>query len=118
MKKLIASLGRMSGFRRCWMGLFLLVCTSSVFSAAPRIAVWDSVQGTNESRFHIEAELHDQVTEWLEQGGCDVKRVTSQQINEPAVFSAKQFDAIVLSGGTFPRMNTRHCNALPTREAW
>ncbi len=70
-----------------------------------RVAVWDPQFGTNEGRFTIRFDLHDQAAQWLSEAGMSVKRVTSDQVADPAQFSAQQFDVFIHQGDIIPRQS-------------
>ena len=77
----------------------------SVAQAAtePRIAIWDPVKGTTESRFHLDLAAVEQLASWLKDSNAIVSRLTAAQIADHAAFSAKEFDAIIFIGNAFPR---------------
>ena len=76
--------------------------TASAF-AAPRIAIWNPVTGTSESRVSIDTNLVFSVAAILKQSGADVHLLTADQIADKAGFSADKFDALFFLGNGFPR---------------
>ena len=72
-------------------------------AAAPRVAVWDPVQGTTETRFHFDRAAQDRMLTWLQEAGVTAKRVTAEQIKDPTLFSAQQYDALIFITNAFPR---------------
>ena len=75
----------------------------AAFSAPPRIAVWDPVNGTEEPRLHLELDAVTRIVGWLGDSGAAVSRVTALQVTDSAVFSAARYDAIFFIGNAFPR---------------
>lgn len=88
--------------------LFLMFSAlAPVYAATPSVAVWNPEKGTSETRFKIDLDYLDRVSQWLMDAGFEVARVTAEQINNENSFSAQKFDALMLPGDTFPRMNTQ-----------
>ncbi|MBM4049095.1 MAG: hypothetical protein FJ279_28680, partial [Planctomycetes bacterium] len=71
----------------------------------PRVAVWDPVKPNREVRLRIAPEEMNRVAGWLREAGMQVERVTEAQISDPAAFSAKRSDALVMTGDCVPRAN-------------
>ncbi len=88
------------------VSLALLGCAQSSRADAPRVAVWDPVFGTSEGRFKIDPKSLDQVAAWLQKGGAQVSRVSTDELGDAAKFSAARFDALFLPGDSFPRAAT------------
>lgn len=80
----------------------VLLCTSSLY-AVPRIALWNPVKGTTESRVTINLDQIQSVATSLQKSGVAVSLLTSEDIANRSVFSAEKFDALFFSGGGFPR---------------
>ncbi len=90
----------------CLSTLSLLVQVNGQPIEQPlRVAVWDPQFGSNEGRFTIRMDLHDQAAQWLTQAGMAVQRITSDQVADPAQFSAQRFDVFVHQGDIIPRNN-------------
>ncbi|MBC8035188.1 MAG: S-layer homology domain-containing protein [Chitinophagaceae bacterium] len=85
--------------------------TSNVFVSskeAPKLAVWNPEGGnvTGESRFKLDLAFKDRVVRWLQDAGMNVTQLSYVQINNPEIFSADKFDAIVYANsGAFPYDN-------------
>ncbi len=71
----------------------------------PRVAVFDPVKGTTESRFKLDLPYLNEVAESLQKAGITVARVTTAQIDDEAAFSAKNFDVLMMPGDAFPKQN-------------
>ncbi len=80
----------------------LLLCVTSTFSA-PRIALWNPVKGTTESRVTIDLDQVQLIATSLTKSGVAVSLLTSEDIANGSVFSAEKFDALFFVGGGFPR---------------
>lgn len=80
---------------------------SSAWADAPRVAVWNPQQGTTSSRFKIDLEWLNEVTRWLDEAGVQTTRLTTEAIDDEALFSAQKFDAAFFPGDAFPRRNTK-----------
>jgi len=84
-------------------GALLLASQSSVQAQEPRVAVWNPEKGTNESRFSLNLKSADQAAAWLKESGCQVERLTAEQIADANAFNADKFDALMLQGDGFPK---------------
>ncbi len=80
-------------------------CNLSAGERAPRIAVWDPGRDGESSRFVIDKAFHDRVAAWLQEGGVETARMTTEQVADPDCFPADRFDALMLQGGAFPEAN-------------
>lgn len=98
----------MSIFNRWLICTLLLVSLlgSNVF-AQPRVAVWDPIKGTGEQHFTLSPEHLTHVASVLKQAGMQVTRVTAEQLNDPVIFSAKKIDALLMDGGTIPKISIK-----------
>ncbi len=74
-------------------------------SRAPKVAIWNPEKGTNESRFSIDLKAIDKAAGWLRESGCKVELLTAEQINDPKIFNADSFDALMIQGDAFPKIN-------------
>ncbi|HBC88902.1 MAG TPA: hypothetical protein DCZ94_18320 [Lentisphaeria bacterium] len=74
-------------------------------SAPPKVAVWNPEKGTNESRFSIDLKAIDKAAGWLKESGCKAELLTAEQINDPKIFNADSFDALMIQGDAFPKIN-------------
>ncbi len=86
----------------------LILCTINILAEevnSPKIAVWNPEKGTSESRFSLDLKALDKASVWLKEAGCKVERLTAEQINDPKLFNADNFDALMINGDAFPKMN-------------
>ncbi|MEI7728220.1 MAG: hypothetical protein WCO56_01545 [Verrucomicrobiota bacterium] len=86
--------------------LVLIACSWGLSARAaerPRVAVWNPEQTTREARFIIDLEQLNQVAATLQGAGCAVARITVGQFGDAAIFSADQFDVLVMTGDSVPK---------------
>ena len=91
------------------LGAVIALCAWSA-TAAPRIAIWNPVSGTSESRVSIDTNLVVTVANTLTQSGATVQLLTAEQLADKTLFSADQYDALFFLGNGFPR------SVIPTAE--
>lgn len=98
----------MSPLKRHFL-LGLLICLTAGIQAygQGRVAVWDPIKGTSERRFTLSTEHLDEAANTVKQGGFKVSRITAQQMNNPSIFSAKQFDVLFMDGICIPKISMK-----------
>ena len=97
--------------------VFLALPASKAGAAEPRVAIWDPVhEGTN-NRFELDLAGLDQVTNWLKQAHVSADRLTAEQLANPAIFSAKHYDAALFIGNAFPLRRPRRPQTV-CRRRW
>lgn len=80
----------------------LALCASSTL-AAPRIAIWNPVKGTSESRASIDLPAIRAAAASLEKSGAAVSLLTADDLAAGGAFSAAGYDALLFIGNGFPR---------------
>ncbi len=73
------------------------------FAEPARVAVFDPVRGTDQTRFVIDLAAYDRAARAMRDAGITVDRLTADQINDPSGFNAQRYDAIFFGGQIIPR---------------
>ncbi|MGI5867891.1 MAG: hypothetical protein ACOX9C_00400 [Kiritimatiellia bacterium] len=80
----------------------LFLCAAATH-AAPRIALWNPVKGTSESRASIDLPTIRAAAASLGKSGAAVSLLTAEELADDTVFSSARYDALFFIGVGFPR---------------
>lgn len=86
---------------RCLL-LVVAACALCVSRAEPRVAIWDPQGESTSKRFTFNRPFIAHAKSTLDAGGITARVLGADQLADPAVFSARSFDALVVSGIAFP----------------